>query len=159
MSFPSLSAIRGFGLERCCGSEPGVTKGPLVILTGPQSSEADMNHPAVGGKCQDVHFVQWPSPATQGYFPACGHKWEKEYLPNPVQHTQPCDHVCVDVQDILNDHILYDKFIAGNPGRNDARKEYFIQDKTFGNYSLMDDVLSANSTMRTVCYTQNCLLN
>lgn len=47
MSSPSLSAVRGFGPERCCGSEPGVTQGPLVILTGPQSSEAVMNHPAV----------------------------------------------------------------------------------------------------------------
>ncbi len=48
MSSPSLSVVRGFGPERCCSSEPCVTQGPLVILTGPQSSEAVMNHPAVG---------------------------------------------------------------------------------------------------------------
>lgn len=40
-------------------------------------------------RCHDVRFARWPSPATQGYFSACGYTWEREYPPDPVHIISP----------------------------------------------------------------------
>ena len=151
-SSPSLSDARGFGAEWCCGSEPGVTKGPLVILTGPQISEADMNHPAVG-EVSGCSLCAVTQPCDQGIF---SHLWlhkGKEISTKPqTTHTAlwwSC--VCT--------YFKRTYPIAVSPGNNDAQEEYVFLDKMSGILSMMDDVLASKSTLRTVRYTQNYLLH
>lgn len=51
-------------------------------MTGPQGSDAVMNHPAVG-EVSEYSLCALTSPVAEGHFPVCGSTWDREYIPSP----------------------------------------------------------------------------
>lgn len=119
-----VSAVRGFGPERCYGSEPGVIQGPLVILD--RTSEFRSRHESSSGRRSVRMFTLCNDPALQ----------PRDIFPPVVTHGKG------NIYQSLNIHtasswsfvLIYCfckcfKVLCRNnrAGRNEARKEYFFR--------------------------------
>lgn len=123
MSSPFLSAVRGFGLGWCCSSHSGVTRGPLVILTRPQSSKGDMNHPVVG-EVSRCSLCALTKPCNPGIFFRLRLHMGKGISTRPRTHNKPCD------DGVFSDVYCLMTISKCQPhcqsSHNDIRKEFFL---------------------------------